>query len=65
MIRWLLNFWHARQRSVDLDILWPTIKAQANSIDHARAAFAAHAFHDEAWLCLGETEIIRRIEALE
>ena len=69
MIRWLLDWWHARQRSIDMQILWPTCCEQATkaglTLDHAKAAFAVHAFHDEAWLCLGEDEITRRIDALE
>lgn len=64
MIRWLLDWWHKRQRQIDLDILWPSCRALAPDLDHAKAAFAVHAFHDQAWLCLGEDEIKRRIDAL-
>ncbi len=65
MIRWLLNWWHKRQRAIDLQILWPSCRevAQGN-LDAARAAFAVHAFQDEAWLCLGEDEIKRIIDGL-
>ncbi|HEX5211637.1 MAG TPA: hypothetical protein VFW22_07880 [Pseudolabrys sp.] len=65
MIHWLLNKWRAHQRAIDLEILWPVCRKQASDLDHAKAAFAVHAFHDPAWLNLGEEEIIRRIEALE
>ncbi len=63
-MKWLLNWWHARQRKIDLNILWPSCKELAPDMDHAKAAFAVHAFHDRAWLCLGEAEIYERIEAL-
>jgi hypothetical protein len=63
-MRWLMNLWRERQRSIDLQILWPVCKENARDLDHARAAFAYHAFHDSAWLCLGDDEIKRRIDAL-
>lgn len=63
-LRWLLDWWHARQRAIDLDILWPACREQASDLDHARAAFAYHAFNDTAWTCLGEDEIKRRIDRL-
>jgi len=63
---------NARRRDLDIQILWPICKQQANErgderggdIDHAKAAFALHAFNDQAWLVLGEEEIKRRIDAL-
>jgi hypothetical protein len=64
MWRWLVEWWPNRQRSIDLDILWPTCKEQALDLDHARAAFAVHAFHDPAWLRLGHDEIVRRVGEL-
>ena len=64
MIRWLIDKWYARLRRIDLDILWPTCREQAPDLDHARAAFAVHAFHGRAWLWLGEDEIIRQIDRL-
>jgi len=65
MIRWLTSWWHARQRDIDLKILWPTCKREADDLDHAKMAFAYHAFHDHAWLCLGHDEIKRRIDNLQ
>jgi hypothetical protein len=62
---WLVDRWHARQRQIDIEILWPVCCSQAPNLDHARAAFAFHAFHDEAWLCLGESKMITMIDALE
>ena len=64
MFSWLLRRWHARQRAIDLQILWPSCKQVAHDLDHAKAAFAFHAFHDPAWLELGEDEICKRIDAL-
>jgi hypothetical protein len=59
-----LNLWRERQRSIDLRILWPACKQNADDLDHAKAAFAMHAFHDPAWICLGDDEIKRRIDEL-
>jgi hypothetical protein len=64
MIRWLVSKWHAKQRAIDIDILWPACKEQAYDLDHARAAFAIHAFQDSAWQSLGEDELIKRIGEL-
>lgn len=61
MIRWLISLWRKRQRAIDLDVLWPACKQEAPDLDHAKAAFAVHAFHDPAWLALGKDEIRRRI----
>lgn len=43
--------WHVNLRRSDLSILWPScvLGAKGNA-DIARAAFATHAFNDEAWL---------------
>jgi hypothetical protein len=64
MIRWLRAWWAARQRAIDMEILWPSCLELAPDLDHAKAAFAFHAFNDPAWLILGEAEIQRRIDAL-
>ena len=64
MLRWIANWWHARQRAVDLEILWPACKANAPNMAQAKMAFAVHAFRDEAWLCLGHDDIVRRIDEL-
>lgn len=65
MFRWLMNWWYERNRRFDIAILWPICKERARDMDHARAAFAVHAFEDDAWLVLGEEEIIRRIGELK
>lgn len=65
MISWLMKIWNAQNRAFDLKILWPVCKETAEGdLDMAKAAFALHAFNDPSWLCLGEVEIIRRIDAL-
>ena len=64
LVHWLLERWHARQRAIDLRILWPACCAQAPNIDRAREAFARHAFHDSAWTPLGPDEIYRTIDRL-
>jgi hypothetical protein len=50
MFRAIQRWWRARQRAIDLQILWPICKEKARSLDHARAAFAVHAFSDPAWV---------------
>lgn len=64
MINLIRRWWAKRQRAVDIRILWPACKDNAPDLDHARAAFAYHAFNDSAWLILGEREISRMIDDL-
>lgn len=61
---WLFALLHWQQRRIDLQILWPICRDKAKSLDHARAAFAVHAFNEIAWMCLGEEEVKRRIGEL-
>jgi hypothetical protein len=61
----LRKIWRAHQRSIDMDILWPICLKGANDLDHAKAAFAYHAFNDPAWRELGEDGIIDFIDRLE
>ena len=65
-IRWLLRQfnYNDRRRRLDLQILWPICKQKADTLDHAKKAFAFHCYNDPAWRALGEDEIYRRIEAL-
>ena len=58
------RFIHAPRRKIDLDILWPVCREQAPDLDHAKAAFAVHAFNDRAWTVLGDDEIERIIDGL-
>jgi hypothetical protein len=61
----IFDLWRWYQRTFDLRVLWPQCKAQARDLDHAKAAFALHAFNNPAWLRLGEDEIKIRIDALD
>jgi hypothetical protein len=62
--RLIVAWWHARQRRIDLDILWPICRREANDLDHAKAAFAVHAYRDPAWLELGEDDLFAFIDRL-
>jgi hypothetical protein len=64
MIRWVLGLWYARLRRIDLVLLWPSCRDQARDLDHAKAAFAVHAFKDPAWLFLGHDKIVEIIDGL-
>lgn len=58
-------WWHARQRRIDIEILWPCCVAGAPTLDRAKAAFAVHCFSDPAWLELGEKELFSFIDRLD
>jgi hypothetical protein len=62
--RLIIGWWHARQRRIDMAILWPICRREANALDHAKAAFAVHAFNDPAWLELGEDAMLDFIDGL-
>lgn len=65
MITRLRGLWYARQRKIDLQILWPSCVAVARDLDHAKAAFAVHALGDPAWVFLGHNEAYRIIDELK
>ena len=60
----ILGWWRARQRRIDLAVLWPQCLAGAKDIDHALVAFAVHCFNDPCWLALGEDELRHQINML-
>lgn len=60
-----LNHYNERRRKIDMDILWPSCCELAEDLNHAKAAFAAHAFNDPAWMALGHDEVYRRIDGLK
>lgn len=68
MKNWLLAPWYAMQRRIDIKVLWPALKQEAerrgHDLDMARDAFAYHAAGEPCWLALGEAECVRRIELL-
>jgi hypothetical protein len=47
-----------------MEILWPSCKQSARDLDHAKSAFAMHAFNDEAYSDLSHDEIVRLIDEL-
>lgn len=66
MLKILAPMWRKRQRSIDVSILWPACVDQAADLDHARAAFAVHAFNDSAWTeDFDESQIISLIDDLK
>lgn len=67
LLKWLCNTldFDVQRRKLDMEILWPSCVANARDLDHAKAAFAVHAFSDEAWTCLGHDEIYRIIDGLK
>jgi hypothetical protein len=64
LVALIMNWWWARMRRIDLEILWPTCKREARDLDHAKSAFAYHAYNDRAWLCLGEDALFAAIDEL-
>jgi hypothetical protein len=66
---WLLklrNWYWARCRAMDMDVLWPTCVAMSPDIDHARAVFMVHAMRDPAWIDFyGEQQLIEEVGKLE
>lgn len=65
MIMWLRKKWYTRLRRIDIEILWPACRAKAEDLDHAKAAFAMHAFNDRAWTDLGDDLVYGIIDGLK
>jgi hypothetical protein len=61
----LMRWWRARQRAIDVELLWPVCKSRAPDLDTARVAFAIHAFRDPAWRELGEAATRSFIDGLK
>lgn len=65
MFKLISKWWRRRQRSIDMQILWPACKSQAPDLESAKAAFAVHAFNDPAWTQdYSEQELYDAIDAL-
>lgn len=65
MIHWLVNWYDARRRQIDIDVLWPQLKELAPDLDMARAAFMYHCINDSAWSRhFLHDELVKQIEAL-
>ena len=66
MIGWLLRTWRRRQRQIDIDILWPICKREADTLDLAKVAFMFHCSLDPAWTRdFSEAEIASMVDELE
>lgn len=65
MFAWFTRWWHARQRKIDREILWPVCKQHACGMEHARAAFMLHAANDEAYSDLTDDDLVRYIGDLK
>jgi hypothetical protein len=59
------SLWRQHQRKLDLQILWPTCREKAKTLEEARMAFGIHAYHDPAWNELGDEHIARIIAELD
>jgi hypothetical protein len=67
LLRWAalaLDAWHARQREIDVAILWPACLRASETVGEAMEIFAVHAYNDPAWLCLGHEGIGEAISML-
>ena len=65
MIRFFRGLWYARQRRIDLEILWPTCKANARDLEIAKVVFCIHVAQDPAWLDVDADHVVALLEALE
>lgn len=54
----------SRQRQIDIDILWPSIRNQVNNLDKAHQAFKLHCMGDSAWKHISTSDISRIVEKL-
>lgn len=48
--RLLREFWWARQRAIDIKLLWPTCKELTPDLATAHQVFMVHAANDPAWI---------------
>lgn len=62
--RFMMGCWHTRQRTIDVEVLWPVICSNARDLEHARKAFAWHALRDSAWTVLGSEGVHKAISEL-
>jgi hypothetical protein len=62
--RWLMGLWKARQREIDAQILWPSLREQASTLDQARAAFRVHMEMDPAYSDMTAEQRDRYVEEL-
>jgi len=66
LIAWLKKRWRERQRSIDMDILWPVcVNMCEGDIGCARDAFAMHCLNDPAWSEMSDAEVYAFVAKLE
>ena len=61
----IVSWWRAKQRKLDLEILWPQLCIAADNIESAKQAFVYHMLHDRAWLALDEEAFSAAIRNLK
>ncbi len=59
------NWWYAKCRATDMEILWPTCLREGGTLERAKTAFMIHCMLDPAWQVLGEAKIIEFVDNLE
>ena len=64
-MRWLIILWHRRLRRIDLELFWPSCVENAADLDQAKAAFAVHAFNDNAYSDMSHDQIVAYIDQLQ
>lgn len=62
MFRRLLGWWRARQRRIDLQILWPECQKAAPDLFHAQGAFLLHTAMDPAWSGFGDDDVLNVLD---
>jgi hypothetical protein len=55
--RFILAPINQRNRSIDIDVLWPILRDRAESLDMAKNAFRLHVSVDSAWRHVSPVEI--------
>lgn len=64
-MNWLSRWWRKRQRRIDLQVLWPTLKEFCDNLPQARAAFFLHMQMDSAYADLSTDEKREYVEELK
>lgn len=64
-MKWFTKRLRQRERTADLEILWPALCDVSDNIDVAREAFKLHAMTNDSWSDLSDTEIQDLINKLE
>jgi hypothetical protein len=59
-----MGLWKARQREIDAQILWPSFREQASSLEDARDAFRLHMAMDPAYSDMTAEQRDRYVEEL-